>query len=182
MSEHPLLQRAAQPTRDRLEKLAKNVPAEIRPLLNMLGVHFCDSKYTMTRIGREAEATEWHVKLFGRELGMTPSDLRRECRMETTSLLLRDTSLGIDEIACLVGYKGKRGLEKLFEALVGLTPSELRLRLCRLGREDQQLLEVLFSWYFRVRYYRGDLEDAEFRNFQLFLESRFDPTEEEIHN
>ena len=98
--------------------------------------------------------------------------------MEATALLLRDTSLGIDEIACLVGYKGKRGLEKLFAALVGLTPSELRIRLCRLGREDQQLLESLFSWYFRVRHHRGDLEDTDFSDLRAFLESRFDPPDE----
>ena len=175
MPEHPLLRRAAQPTRDRLEALAEHVPEEIHPLLRAIGAHFCDFEYSLTRIQREAGATEWHAKLLGRELGMTPSDLRRECRVEAASLLLRDTSLSIDEIACLVGYRGKRGLEKLFAALVGLTPSELRLRLCRLGRADQQLLEVLFSWSFRVREHRGELEAADFRDFQDFLGSRFDP-------
>lgn len=167
-----LLGIAADPTLETLAELRTRTTWSVGALIEIISRHFCNADVQVYSIRREVDATDWHVKLFGRELGLTPQDLICECRLETASRLLRDTTLGIPVIAALVGYKTARSLGYLFDRLYGRPPSKLRNDLRRIKGEDRDRVEKLFSWHFRVRYHRGEVENDELRQALAYFEGR----------
>ena len=114
------------------------------------------------------------MALFKRELGITIWRLIRQCRKATASILLRDTSLGLDKIADLVGYKSADALRRCFKVLTGLTPSTMKACLRRISLEQRALADELLSWYFWVRYHRRELHEADIRAALAFLGDRID--------
>lgn len=64
--------------------------------------------------------------LFKKETGMTFTNYLIEVRIEQTKKLLKTTSLGIAEIARMVGYKDVKHFSKLFIKLVGIKPVKFR--------------------------------------------------------
>ena len=52
----------------------------------------------------------------------------RKLRIDRAAMLLRDTELGIAEIALLCGYSEQSSLTRLFKSAVGCPPGEFRRR------------------------------------------------------
>lgn len=169
MSTDEKLRRAKQPTVDRLLELADRTSSEVKALLEAIARRFCDTTGLAYKIRREAKATEWHVQLLKQELGITMGDLIQQCRKDTSSILMRDTSLSVETIAKLVGYETYDGFRKCHKLLTGLTPSAMKARLRKIPHEQRALVDDLMSWYFWVRHYRGELGAAQFDEALTFL-------------
>ena len=117
------------------------------------------------------------MKLFQRELGVTPRDLIRECRLEIAMVVLRDTALTVKDVADLLGYGSQRPLERLFRKFCDFTPSQARRHLRRVRPEHRAKGLELLSWYFWVRYHRGEVEAQEFEDARSYHAERFGPPE-----
>jgi transcriptional regulator GlxA family with amidase domain len=171
-----LLRRAAEPTRRRLLAVTGRVHVQIRPFLEKLSERFLDPSYTVDQIRREAGATDWHVRLFGQELGIPPGELRGALRVEVTTCLLRETSLPLEKISRLVGYDSLRALQGLFRRSCQFTPSKGRTYLRQVRAEYRELGDEIRGWYFWVRLHRGELEAEDFDRAAAYLLRRFDPS------
>lgn len=171
-----LLRRAAEPTRRRLRAVTGRVHVQIRPFLEKLSERFLDPTYTVDQIRREAGATDWHVRRFGKELGIPPGELRMALRVEVTTWLLRETSLSLEKISRLVGYDSLRALQWLFRRSCHFTPSQGRSYLRQVRPELRELGDELRGWYFWVRLHRGELEAEDFDRAAAYLLRRFGPS------
>lgn len=173
--EGELHRRALRPTVRRLRDLAERLTEEIRPLLEKIAERFFIPGYLMFQIRREAGSTEWHVKLFVRQVGMPPWHLVLLCRIEVALWLLRETSLTVAAIAPLVGYADENGLRKLFRNWCDLTPAQARRYLRKVDRQRRGAGDEALSWSLRVRFHRGEVDSAEMDAVQSYLRSRFSP-------
>ena len=68
-------------------------------LLEQIAADYHSSDCRIFKLRRQADTTDWHVRQFSREVGLTPWHLVRQCRMETSSVYLRDTPWKVAEIA-----------------------------------------------------------------------------------
>ena len=133
---------------------------------------FATPKYTVGKLKKKLGVNFAHLCRFRAAVGLTPGRLIRECRMETGLRLLRDSLLGVEEIAILIGYDSKRALQRLCHRWCGLTPSVLRRSLRRVKHELVQLPDDVFSWYFWEQYHYNVLGDDELRPVIEYLEQR----------
>lgn len=73
--------------------------------------------------------------LMHRELGMTFSEALLEQRMNRAAILLKGTTLSIEEIAIILGYAGSSNFYKAFKAFFHCSPREYAVRIsCPLYR------------------------------------------------
>ena len=64
--------------------------------------------------------------LFKKETGMSFTTYLTDVRIEQAKRLLKETSIGIAEIARMVGYNDAKHFSKLFTKTVGIKPVEFR--------------------------------------------------------
>ena len=62
--------------------------------------------------------------LLHQELGKTFSQIVLEMRMDRAIILLRGTTLSIEEIAAMLGYSNHSNFYKAFKGYYGLTPRD----------------------------------------------------------
>jgi hypothetical protein len=169
------IDQARGPTLRRIHELAGRVSDKIRPLLLKIAERFHEPgpERLVHRIMREIGATDWHGKIFRLELGLTPNDLVLELRVEVALWLLRETSLPVEGIARLVGYRSQRSLQLLFKNACGFTPSKARAHLRLVAEELRPLGDELLSWYFWVRYHLDEIETEEYLRAVTYLDRRF---------
>lgn len=160
--------------REEIRDLARGLPKPVRLLLGEIAEHYCDRGYRVFRIQRQAEATDWHVKLLRKELGFTLRNCIRELRLAKILPLLRDTPLGVQQLAGQTGFGSKRSVRALFNSLCAFSPSEARTYLRRVRREQRPRCDELLSWRFWVRHHRGELGVDDLRAALAYLEDRFD--------
>ena len=65
-------------------------------------------------------------RLIKKETGKKLVDCIHACRIENAKLLLRDTNLGIEQIAVQTGFSNRYGLIRAFRTAENMTPSEYR--------------------------------------------------------
>ena len=65
-------------------------------------------------------------RLFKRQYGIAPVQYVAELRMTRIKAMLRDTSLGISQIAEMEGYENLGYFSRLFRRHSGMSPSEYR--------------------------------------------------------
>ncbi|MCQ6562809.1 helix-turn-helix transcriptional regulator [Paenibacillus mendelii] len=75
--------------------------------------------------------TDWFLK----ETGKTPSVYLQEVRLNKAKQLLRDTKLGMLQIALQVGLEHQSSLTRLFNKMEGTTPSHYRKEYSIRGKE-----------------------------------------------
>lgn len=165
-----LLKCALQPTLARIQRLAEGVSETLRPFLLELAGHICSSRVSMTKIRRKVGASEYIVRLFRRELGLGPMEFLRECRLEISMWLLRESSLTVAEVAAFTGYGTQRALEKIYEQSCGLSPAQASKLFSQVPAELRLVTDELFSWYFWVKHHRGELGTPELLDAQAYLE------------
>jgi len=71
-------------------------------------------------------STDYCLKLFRREFGITPYAYQLEQKMILAKTLLRDTRLSVGEIAAYLGYSDLHYFSNLFEKKCGLRPLSYR--------------------------------------------------------
>lgn len=69
---------------------------------------------------------DYCVKLFSKEMGMTPYSYQLSNKIHIAKRLLRDTALSVGEIANRVGYTDNCYFSSLFKRKTSLTPREYR--------------------------------------------------------
>jgi AraC-like DNA-binding protein len=144
-------------------------------LLEKIGERFHDPVCSEMQILREAGANRRHKKLFWKELGIQPWELVQELRTEVTLWLLRETDLSVEEIARLVGRGSEESLRELLRKTCGFSPEEGRTHLRQVVPEFRDQGDELLSWFFWVRYHRGEVKTEEYRSAVVYLERRFGP-------
>lgn len=101
------------------------VTAALRLIDNRL-----DDPPNVAEIARAAGTYRERLTLLFRErFGCSVADYARERRFERAVQLLRDTDLGIGEVARLVGYPTARNFSTAFRERTGMAPAEWRRRL-----------------------------------------------------
>jgi transcriptional regulator GlxA family with amidase domain len=68
------------------------------------------------------------LRRFTKATGMKPLEYQQRLRISRAREMLEITRLGIDEIACRVGYQDLTSFRRVFKRFVGLTPSDYRRR------------------------------------------------------
>lgn len=82
-------------------------------------------RVTLADIGREFSYHPTYISsLLRRETGKTFSRILLEKRMERAVILLRNTSLSVEEIAAMSGYSDPSNFYKSFREYYGMTPRE----------------------------------------------------------
>ncbi|GBD00241.1 HTH-type transcriptional activator RhaS [bacterium HR17] len=86
-----------------------------------------DKPLCLTAVAHECGVTPAHLcRLFRRYLAMTPWQYLERLRLQIASQLLRETALGIADIAFLVGFQDLRHFQRLFRRAFGVSPSAFR--------------------------------------------------------
>jgi AraC family transcriptional regulator len=95
--------------------------------INDLMVTHLDDEFSLIRLAREAEMSEFHFsRLFKRTTGLTPSQYFIHLRMEKARRLLRETNKSVIEIGLEVGYTSPSHFAQIFRREVGISPSDYR--------------------------------------------------------
>jgi len=81
--------------------------------------------------GRARLGERTFLRRFGRATGMSPGEYLQRLRVARTREMLEFTSDTVEQIASAVGYEDTGGLRKAFRRVVGLSPSQYRLRFGR---------------------------------------------------
>lgn len=66
------------------------------------------------------------IRVFKRQMGVTPYEYLTEYRINMAKILLRTTYKSVYETACDVGYKSKSNFISKFHLLTGVTPAQYR--------------------------------------------------------
>jgi transcriptional regulator GlxA family with amidase domain len=74
------------------------------------------------------------LRRFVNATGMKPSEYQQRLRVTRAREMLEFSRTSVDEIAASVGYDDAGGFRRVFQKIVGLTPSEYRQRFCRITR------------------------------------------------
>ncbi len=83
---------------------------------------------------RASLSAKYVSRKFKEETRQTFSDYRISLKMEQAKKLLRETSLGVAQIAYKVGYENAESFMKMFRKFLDCTPTEYR----RQGREEKE--------------------------------------------
>lgn len=90
-------------------------------------LHHPDAPITVEALAEVAGMSPRNLtRVFRRETGVTIRSFVTKIRMERAAALLRDTGLGIDQIAHACGFADARQLRRLWVARHGVPPSESR--------------------------------------------------------
>lgn len=66
------------------------------------------------------------IRVFKRQMGVTPYEYLTEYRINMAKILLRTTYKSVFEIAFDVGYNSKSNFIAKFHSMTGVTPSQYR--------------------------------------------------------
>jgi AraC-like DNA-binding protein len=112
-----------------LSRLMHEASQPVDPLerARCLLVEHPERPHTTGSLAREVGLSERHLcRQFRDALGMTPRRYLTRVRLERTAGLLRDTRLGVEQIARAVGYPSVGSFNRIFKRAYGLAPSEWR--------------------------------------------------------
>jgi AraC family transcriptional regulator len=88
-----------------------------------------DLDLKLTALSAIAQISPYHfLRLFKKNLGVTPHQYILQRRIERAKYLLRSSRLDISEIALKVGFCDSSHLTRCFKSILGNTPSQWRQR------------------------------------------------------
>ncbi len=174
------LRRAARPTLEKIDGLAKGASEAMKTLLAELRKNLFTRRYTVTKLRKAIGASRWITPVFRTTVGLTPWRFIRESRLLTAARLLRDTSISVERIGLLVGYESCSAFQRAFVRWCGLCPSEFRDHAQEVREEMRRLPDDVLSWSFWDRYRRGELTAGERRVLLRYLEKIYQLTPAEI--
>ena len=124
-----LLEAAAAPTIQRIKEDRRHAPPQVRPLLDYLEEHLFEPDLDASRLKRACGIRDNAVPIhFHNALKLPPYAYIEDCRMQTGSQLLLDTSLRIWQIAQLLGYSNLQVFSRAFQRWAGVRPTTFRSR------------------------------------------------------
>lgn len=146
-----ILRRAAQPTREALDRRAAEASAPVRRMIEHIRDHFFDPDYSVGKLLRATRASNAVRAQFRAETGMPPWAQVTECRMEMMVRLFRDTLFSVEQVACFVGYSSRTSFTERCKAWCGLSPSSLRDALRAWKQKLPELPEKILTRRFLER-------------------------------
>jgi AraC family L-rhamnose operon regulatory protein RhaS len=122
------LRREAEPARSELPLGARAV--DVGELILYLHSHYGE-KISLDQLGREFHSNRTSVSAqFRQATGQTVMAYLAHLRLQVASLMLRDTTLPIGEIAYRTGFADATHFGRSFRRSIGYLPSEYRQRNC----------------------------------------------------
>ncbi len=104
-------------------------PAErsgVRQALAFVREHFTEP-ITLSQVAREARLSKFHFcRLFQRRVGMSFREYLCGLRLERAQVLLADRDLTVTEVAYAIGFNDLSHFDKVFNRIVGMSPTEYR--------------------------------------------------------
>lgn len=86
-----------------------------------------ETNFSLDDLAQQAGMSSYHfARLFKQSMGETPNQYVVRLRMETAQRLLRETNLGVLDVALAVGYNSPSHLATQFKRFTGVTPSAYR--------------------------------------------------------
>lgn len=123
-----VLDRAAQPTRERIVSDAATVEEPIRSIVREVGTGFLDEDLNVTTaleragVSSNSAKTRFHIML-----GVPVRRYIEQARLETAIRMFQlDPSLSVASVAIAVGYRNENTFRVAFPRVFGKTPGELR--------------------------------------------------------
>ena len=99
---------------------------EIHSVLEFIHKNYALS-ITIDDMVRDINISKYHfIRIFKRQMGVTPYEYLTDYRMKMAKILLRTTYKSIFEISDEVGYKSKSNFISKFRDLNGVTPAQYR--------------------------------------------------------
>ncbi len=135
-SEWALLEAAAKPTRNRINKDIAGVSAQFKKVLEQLKGNLFDPALNLKHLCGAFGLSRPAIRCFFRdELRTCPQDYISHHRMETAERLIRDTDLKIWRIAKLTGYPNLSNFGSIFHRRFGERPKRYREKFQRASHE-----------------------------------------------
>ncbi len=102
----------------------------IKTIQEYIDANFEDPSLCLSKIADEFPISESYFSyLFKEEMGINFSNYLERKRMERATLLLKDTSLTIQEIYQQVGYNSPHTFRRVFKKIYGMSPNQARKEL-----------------------------------------------------
>jgi transcriptional regulator GlxA family with amidase domain len=139
--------------RSALARLIHEASQPVDPLerARRLLVERPERQHTTGSLAREVGLSQRHLcRQFREAFGMSPRRLLTRVRLERAAELLRETRLGVEQIARAVGYPSIGSFHRSFKRAYGLAPSDWRGRYRGWDPQDPMVHEAR-----AVRYARG---------------------------
>lgn len=171
------LSRAAQPTRDWLARLAEDKSPRVRAMLAEIAKRHVEPGFSVKRLSQAVGADKRLRRQFAAEVGAEAGEVLRQCRLETTARLLRDTPYQVESTALLAGYDSKRTFERACSEQFGCSPAVLRQCLREAKSNFPDLPDEVFSWYFWNHYDLRPLPRRRMARTIEYLEHLFSPSD-----
>jgi AraC family transcriptional regulator len=99
---------------------------KLRQITDWIAEHLTE-EFSLDRLAAQAGLSRFHFqRLFKAATGVAPSQYHINLRMEEARRLLRETEMGVLDVALEVGYANPSHFARLFRRESGLSPSEYR--------------------------------------------------------
>lgn len=99
---------------------------KLRQLTDWMAEHVAE-EFSLERLAAQAGLSKYHFqRLFKAATGVTPSHYHIDLRMNEARRLLRETKMGVVDVALEVGYANPSHFARLFRRETGLSPSDYR--------------------------------------------------------
>ena len=106
----------------------KTEDSRVRDVISHVVEH-PDADLTIERLSELANMSPRNfVRVFSREIGMTPGKFVEMSRLETARRHLEQSTMSVSEVAVECGYKTPDGLRLAFDRNLGVTPRDYRAR------------------------------------------------------
>ena len=98
-----------------------------------------DQHLTLAQLGAVVYMSPYHfARLFQHSTGLPPHRFVVRARIDHAATLLAAPELSITQISRVVGFRTPSHFSTVFHRLMGVTPSEYRVRHLRAGRSDRE--------------------------------------------
>jgi AraC family transcriptional regulator len=99
---------------------------KLRQITDWIAEHLTE-EFSLDRLAAQAGLSRFHFqRLFKAAMGVAPSRYHINLRMEEARRLLRETRMGVVDVALEVGYSNPSHFAQLFRRETGLSPSDYR--------------------------------------------------------
>ena len=98
----------------------------LKRVLDYVDAHLAADIRLKDLAGAAALSAHHFSKLFRQSTGVSPYAYVLECRVERAKSLLRDSMMGVLDIALAVGFSDQSHFSKIFRRATGVTPSAYR--------------------------------------------------------
>lgn len=158
-----LLQRAAHPTLERIQRDRRRVSPRLRPMLEHIERYLFDPQLNVNRLKQACSIRDNSIAIhFHSQIGQSPKAYLSQRRLETASRLLRDSDLRVWRIAEMVGYSSLGVFSKAFNRWAKHRPMAFRRQARELVQDPP--VRLLSTVEFMDRALSGALTDREARH------------------